>query len=111
MYINASDITEWEKTINIAADATASLRGNVSDDLVEKIKNALCDMAFLVAYVASQLRADVDQDVVDKSQKMREQIIERMKQEDARVKIIEALERKAIDQKAIENSARRSECH
>ena len=103
MYINANDITEWKKTINIAVDATASLRGNVSDDLVEKIKNALCDMTFLVAYVASQLRADVDQDVVDESQKMREQIIARMKQEDSRVQIIDDCVRKTI-----EDGARRS---
>lgn len=84
MYINGNDIIEWRKTIMRAADDIASLRGNVSDEMITRLANTIKDMGFLVSYVASQLKAECDYTVADESAKIRDQITSRLKKEDAR---------------------------
>lgn len=84
MYINANDIIEWRKSIMAAADDIASLRGNVSDEIITRLANTIKDMGFLVSYAASQLRAECDYTVADESAIIREQITRRLEKEDAR---------------------------
>lgn len=75
-----------------AADDIASLRGNVSDEMITRLANTIKDMGFLVSYAASQLRAECDYTVSDESAAISEQIIRRLEKEDARVKEIKEKE-------------------
>lgn len=85
MYINANDITEWRKTILIAAKDIACLRGNVSDEVITRLANTLKDMAFLVSYTASQLRTECDCTVAEEASKIKEEIVGCLKAEDERL--------------------------
>lgn len=102
MYINADDIIEWRKTIMRAADDIASLRGNVSDEMITRLANTIKDMGFPVSYAASQLRAECDDMVADESAIIKEQITRRLEKEDDRVKKIK--EKKEFERWCDKNS-------
>jgi hypothetical protein len=86
MYIDASDIAQWRKTLLDATEIVTSYRGRISDKDLSKLIFTFQDMAFVIAYTEHQLRIDVDMQVADRHDQIMKQIRERIKATDERLK-------------------------